>query len=107
MLWSSALALVLGMISILLYVTFRYEFAFALGPSPLWSTTSSSPSASPTLLGQELNLIVIGALLTIAGYSINDTIVIFDRVREGLQTKRGDVKDIMNYSLNQTLAAPS
>ena len=56
-----------------------------------------------TLLGQELTLISVGALLTVAGYSINDTIIIFDRVREGLQTKRGEVKDIMNYSLNKTL----
>ena len=46
----------------------------------------------------------MGAFLTIAGYSINDTIVVFDRVREGLATKRGDVKDIMNDSLNRTLA---
>ncbi|NNE91114.1 MAG: protein translocase subunit SecF, partial [Verrucomicrobiales bacterium] len=57
-----------------------------------------------TLLGQEMTLISIGAILTIAGYSINDTIVVFDRVREGLATKRGDVKDVMNYSLNATLA---
>ena len=46
----------------------------------------------------------MGALLTIAGYSVNDTIVIFDRVREGLATKRGEVKDIMNYALNKTLS---
>jgi SecD/SecF fusion protein len=103
MLWSSALALVLGMIAILLYVTFRYEFAFALGAIAALVHDVIVALGIATLLGQELNLIVIGALLTIAGYSINDTIVIFDRVREGLQTKRGDVKDIMNYSLNQTL----
>ncbi|MEQ1843932.1 MAG: protein translocase subunit SecF, partial [Verrucomicrobiales bacterium] len=103
MLWSSALALVLGMISILLYVTFRYEFAFALGAIVALVHDVIVALGVATLLGQELNLIVIGALLTIAGFSINDTIVIFDRVREGLQTKRGEVKDIMNYSLNQTL----
>jgi len=103
MLWSSALALVLGMISILLYVTFRYEFAFALGAIAALVHDVIVALGVATLLGQELNLITVGALLTIAGYSINDTIVIFDRVREGLQTKRGDVKDIMNYSLNQTL----
>ena len=55
-------------------------------------------------MGQELSLIVVGALLTIAGYSVNDTIVVFDRVREGLATKRGEVKDIMNYALNKTLS---
>jgi len=103
MLWTSALALVLGMIAILLYVTFRYEFAFALGAIAALVHDVIVALGIATLLGQELNLIVIGALLTIAGYSVNDTIVIFDRVREGLQTKRGEVKDIMNYSLNQTL----
>jgi SecD/SecF fusion protein len=103
MLWTSALALVLGMISILIYVTIRYEFAFALGAIAALVHDVVVALGVATLLGQELNLIVVGALLTIAGYSINDTIVIFDRVREGLQTKRGEVKDIMNYSLNQTL----
>jgi len=103
MLWSSAIALILGMISILLYVTYRYEFAFAIGAIAALVHDVIVALGIATLLGQELNLIVIGALLTIAGYSINDTIVIFDRVREGLQTKRGDEKDIMNYSLNQTL----
>ena len=103
MLWTSALALVLGMISILIYVTIRYELAFALGAIAALIHDVVVALGVATLLGQELNLIVVGALLTIAGYSINDTIVIFDRVREGLQTKRGEVKDIMNYSLNQTL----
>ncbi len=103
MLWTSALALVLGMISILIYVTIRYELAFALGAIAALVHDVVVALGVATLLGQELNLIVVGALLTIAGYSINDTIVIFDRVREGLQTKRGEVKDIMNYSLNQTL----
>ncbi len=55
------------------------------------------------LSGRELSLISVGAFLTIAGYSINDTIVVFDRIREGLRTKRGNVEGIMNLSLNQTL----
>jgi len=103
MLWNSALALVLGMIAILVYVTIRYEFAFALGAIAALIHDVIVALGVATLLGQELSLITVGALLTIAGYSINDTIVIFDRVREGLATKRGNVKDIMNYSLNQTL----
>lgn len=103
MLTNSALALVLGMIAILLYVTFRYEFAFALGAIVALVHDVIVALGVATLLGQELSLITVGALLSIAGYSINDTIVIFDRVREGLQTKRGDVGAIMNLSLNQTL----
>ena len=54
--------------------------------------------------GGEISLIHVGAILTIAGYSINDTIVVFDRIRETLQTKRGDVEDIMNIAINATLS---
>lgn len=103
MLIKSAIAMGLGMLAILLYVTARYEFAFALGAIVALVHDVIVALGIATILGQELSLITVGALLTIAGYSINDTIVIFDRVREGLQTKRGEVKDIMNHSLNQTL----
>ncbi len=103
MLTNSAIALALGMMVILLYVTLRYEFAFAFGAIVALVHDVVVALGVATLLGQELSLITVGALLTIAGYSINDTIVIFDRVREALQTKRGEVKDIMNLALNQTL----
>lgn len=103
MLWSSAIALVLGMVAILVYVTLRYEFAFALGAIVALVHDVVVAFGVATLLGQELTLITVGALLTIAGYSINDTVVIFDRVREDLQTMRGDIKDIINLALNQTL----
>ncbi|MDF1657702.1 MAG: protein translocase subunit SecF, partial [Verrucomicrobiales bacterium] len=104
MLMSSALALLIGMIAILIYVTIRFEFAFALGAIAALFHDLVLVIGITTLLGQEVTLITVGAFLTIAGYSINDTIVVFDRVREGLATKRGNVKDIMNYSLNKTLA---
>lgn len=103
MLFSSILAIILGMLSIMAYVTFRYEFSFALGAILSLSHDVIVALGVGTLLGQELNLIVIGALLTIAGYSINDTVVVFDRVRENLQIKRGSLKDIMNGALNDTL----
>ena len=54
--------------------------------------------------GAEISLIHVGAFLTIAGYSINDTIVVFDRIREMLQTKRGEVEDVMNIAINSTLS---
>lgn len=104
MLYSSLLALGLGTIAILIYVTFRYEFAFALGTIAALVHDVVIALGIATLLGQELSLIAVGALLTLAGYSVNDTIVVFDRVREGLATKRGEVKDVMNYSLNKTLS---
>jgi SecD/SecF fusion protein len=56
------------------------------------------------LLGGELSLIHVGAILTIAGYSINDTIVIFDRIRETLLIRTGSIKAIMNEAINVTLS---
>ncbi|MEC9054775.1 MAG: protein translocase subunit SecF, partial [Verrucomicrobiota bacterium] len=56
------------------------------------------------LAGQELSLIHVGAFLTIAGYSINDTIVVFDRIRETLRMKRGEVESVMNLAINATLS---
>ena len=104
MLVASGIALLVGLGAILLYVTLRFEFAFALGAIVALFHDLIITAGITTLLGQEMTLITVGALLTIAGYSINDTIVVFDRVREGLATKRGKVEDIMNYSLNATLA---
>ncbi len=104
MLKTSLWALGLGMIAILLYVTVRFEFAFALGALVALVHDLIIVLGLVTVSGLEVSLITVGAFLTIAGYSINDSIVVFDRVREGLKTKRGDVKDIMNYSLNATLA---
>jgi len=104
MLISSGIALLVGLGAIMLYVTFRFEFAFALGAIAALFHDLIIVGGITTLLGQEMTLITVGAFLTIAGYSINDTIVVFDRVREGLALKRGDVKDIMNYCLNKTLS---
>jgi preprotein translocase SecF subunit len=56
-------------------------------------------------MGKELSLMIVGALLTIAGYSINDTIVVFDRIREGFQMgRKGSVEQVMNASINETLS---
>jgi len=104
MLISSGIALLIGIGAILIYVTLRFEFAFALGAIVALFHDLIIVAGVTALLGQEMTLITVGAFLTIAGYSINDTIVVFDRVREGLATKRGNVKDIMNYSLNKTLS---
>lgn len=103
MLRSSILALGLGLFIILIYLTIRFEFAFALGAIAALFHDLVITLGIVSLLGQEVSLITVGAFLTIAGYSINDTIIVFDRVREGLATKRGNVKDIMNHALNATL----
>lgn len=104
MLKTSLMALGFGMLAILLYVTIRFEFAFALGALVALVHDLIIVLGLVTVSGLEISLITVGAFLTIAGYSINDSIVVFDRVREGLKTKRGDVKDIMNFSLNATLS---
>lgn len=103
MLLSSGMAILLSMLAILFYVTVRFEFAFALGAIVALCHDFVIVLGITTLLGQEITLITVGAILTILGYSINDTIIIFDRIREDLATKRGDVKVIMNHAINKTL----
>jgi SecD/SecF fusion protein len=105
MLVSSSWALFLGIVAIFVYVTFRFNsVAFALGAVLAVVHDMIVTVGAMILLGEDMTLILVGALLTIAGYSINDTIVIFDRVREGLLTHRGTLKDVINVSLNQTLS---
>ncbi len=100
----AALALGLGMIGILLYVTVRFEFSFALGAVVALLHDVIITVGIFSLIGGELSLVMVGAILTIAGYSINDTIVVFDRIREGLKHReRGSIQALMNTSINETL----
>ncbi len=102
--WQSLYGLVLGLAGILIYVTIRFEFSFALGGFIAILHDVLLAAGIIVLCGHELSMIHVGALLTIAGYSINDTIVIFDRIRETLKTHEGDVKDLMNEAINSTLS---
>lgn len=98
-------ALGLGMIGILIYVTFRFELSFAVGSLVALLHDVFITIGIFSLMGRELSLTMVGALLTIAGYSINDTIVVYDRIREGLASgRRGSTEQIMNESINQTLS---
>ena len=98
-------ALALGMIGILIYVTFRFELSFAVGSIVALLHDVFITIGIFSLMGRELSLTMVGALLTIAGYSINDTIVVYDRIREGLASgRRGSIEQIMNESINQTLS---
>ncbi len=102
---NSLMALLLGMVGILVYVTLRFEFSFALGALVALIHDVTITIGVFALMGRELSLVTVGAVLTIAGYSVNDTIVVFDRIREGMQTgRRGSVMDIMNLSINETLS---
>ncbi|PAZ01704.1 MAG: hypothetical protein CAK85_01870 [Spartobacteria bacterium AMD-G5] len=102
---SAMLALGLGMLGILFYVTLRFEFSFAIGAVVALIHDVIITLGIFSLIGGELSLVMVGAILTIAGYSINDTIVVFDRIREGLMHgERGSIQSLMNTSINETLS---
>jgi len=102
---NSLVALGLGILGILIFVTFRFELSFAVGAIVALLHDVLITVGMFSLLGRELTLTMVGAVLTIAGYSINDTIVVYDRIREGLASgRRGTIEQIMNESINQTLS---
>jgi len=111
---AAIVATILAMFGILIYVAFRYEFSFAIGAVLAIVHDVLMTAGLFFLAGMvtgidiasgELNAPVIAAFLTIIGFSINDTIVIFDRIREALTTGvRGSFANVMNVALNQTLA---
>lgn len=101
---NSLIALGIGLIGIVLYVTVRFEFSFAIGAFVALAHDVVICLGILMLFGVEFSLIHVGAILTIAGYSINDTIVVFDRIREQLQIRSGDIRDIMNEAINATLS---
>jgi SecD/SecF fusion protein len=106
----AVVASLLAMLGILVYVAFRYEFSFAVGAvvAIIHDILMTSGCYFLTGLfgeGRELNATTVAALLTIIGFSINDTVVIFDRIREDLKLGvRGSFRDIINAALNQTLS---
>ncbi len=101
----SALALIVGIAGILVYVTIRFEMSFAVATIAALLHDVLLVLGAFAITGQEISLTVVGAILGIAGYSINDTIVVFDRVRERLRdSQKGALVDVMNLALNQTLS---
>jgi SecD/SecF fusion protein len=99
-------SLILGFIGIIIYVSWRFEFGFALGAVVALVHDVLVTVGIFSLLGNQISLTIVAALLTIIGYSVNDTIVIFDRIREDikLDTKKSSFKDLCNLSVNQTLS---
>ena len=91
--------------AILLYVGFRYEFKFALGGVLALFHDVLVTLGALMLTGREVSLTVVAALLTIAGYSINDTIVVFDRIRErGKALRKEKHSRVMDLAVNETLS---
>jgi len=102
---TSLAALGLGLLGIMVYVALRFEFSFSLGAIVALLHDLLLTIGIYSLAGREISLIFVGAVLTIAGYSVNDKIVVFDRIREGLRSERkGSVQAIMNRSINETLS---
>jgi SecD/SecF fusion protein len=101
---NAAMSLLLGLAGILLYLMFRFNIKYALaGVIAIFHDVLIAIGAM-ALAHRQFDLTIVAALLTIAGYSINDTIVIFDRIRENMRlVKKGSFIDIVNLSVNQTL----
>jgi SecD/SecF fusion protein len=102
---AAIVASLVAIFGILLYVAFRYEFSFAVGAVVAIIHDVLMTLGWYFLAGRELNATTVAAVLTIIGFSINDTIVIFDRIREDLRLGvRGTFRELMNQALNQTLS---
>ena len=101
----AALAIFLALIGIIIYISFRFEFAYAMASIIALVHDVMIATGIYIMLDKEISLPVIAALMTIIGYSLNDTIVVFDRIRENTHLLKGETyKDIINTSINQTLS---
>jgi len=99
------LTVLFSWVLMLIYIGYRFDFLFAPGAVVALVHDVTITLGFFALLGKEINLTIIAALLTIIGYSINDTIVIFDRIREnGVRITKTTIKDVVNQSLNSTLS---
>jgi len=102
---SALIASLLSLFGILVYVAFRYEFSFAVGAVLAVIHDVLMTIGWYCLAGREFNATTVAAILTIIGFSTNDTIVIFDRIREDLKLGvRGTFREVVNQALNQTLS---
>lgn len=99
------MSLLLAVFGILIYVAFRFEWRFAVASIMALVHDVSIALGAITLVGLDVNLDVLAALLTILGYSLNDTIIVFDRIREGVtNSKNVELSEVINESITRTLA---
>jgi len=102
---AGAIAVALSLLGIVAYVWFRFEWQFAIAGVAALAHDVAITIGLFAVTGWEFNLATIAALLTIAGYSINDTVVVFDRVRENLRKyKQEPLASLINRSINDTLS---
>jgi preprotein translocase subunit SecF len=99
------MALSLALIVILAYVSFRFEWRFAIASILALIHDISIAIGAIVLFNVDVNLDILAAVLTILGYSLNDTIIVFDRIREGITTtKQSDLNKVVNESVSKTLS---
>jgi preprotein translocase subunit SecF/SecD/SecF fusion protein len=103
--WTGFMAVVAGLLAIVTYVWVRFEWQFALGAIVALSHDVLLVAGIFSLLQLEFDLSIVAALLTILGYSVNDTVVVSDRIRENLRKyKRMGLDELLNLSINETLS---
>lgn len=102
---SAIYAVLIALAGLLIYISLRFEFAFALGAIAALAHDVMVTLGIFVLLGKEINLSIIAALLTLIGYSLNDTIVVYDRIREDRKLlRRRSLTEIINRAVNETLS---
>ncbi len=101
--WSAIKAVLFSLLTLLLYIALRYKYSFAMGAVVALLHDILAVLVSILLLGEPISLSVLAAILAILGYSLNDTIVIFSRIRENYKNMHGkSTEEIVNTSINQT-----
>lgn len=99
------LAIIFSVIAIIIYIAFRFEFKFGVAAAIATVHDVCAVLAIFFLLNKEINLLIVTALLTLAGYSLTDTVVVFDRIRENLKrAKREPLAQLVNTSINEVLS---
>jgi preprotein translocase subunit SecF len=99
------IAIVVSAIGMIVYIAWRFEFSFGVAAAIATFHDVVAVLGIFYVLGKEVNLLLITALLTVAGYSLSDTVVIYDRIRENLRIRPRDLLgDVMNSSINEVLS---
>ena len=99
------LAIIFSVIAIIIYIAIRFEFKFGVAAAIATIHDVCAVLAIFWLLNKEINLLIVTALLTLAGYSLTDTVVVFDRIRENLKrAKREPLPQLINASINEVLS---
>jgi SecD/SecF fusion protein len=98
------IAIAISLIGIIAYIAWRFEVIFGIAATVATFHDVLAVLGAFYLLNIEISLLVVTALLTIAGYSLTDTVVVFDRIRENLARRRGNLREIINLSVNEVLS---